>query len=45
MPPQRWQTFMRPIDVRVHSLVLGGVDLISTTGKFTMHVVDAVMEF
>ena len=33
------------IGVRVHCLALGGVDLTSSTGKLTMHVINAVAEF
>jgi putative DNA-invertase from lambdoid prophage Rac len=33
------------IGVRVHCLALGGVDLASSTGKLTMHVINAVAEF
>jgi putative DNA-invertase from lambdoid prophage Rac len=33
------------IGVRVHCLALGGVDLVSSTGKLTMNVINAVAEF
>lgn len=33
------------LGVRVHCLALGGVDLTSSTGKLTMHVINAVAEF
>jgi len=33
------------LEVRVHCLALGGVDLTSSTGKLTMNVLNAVAEF
>jgi putative DNA-invertase from lambdoid prophage Rac len=38
-------TKLAGIGVRVHCLALGGVDLASSTGKLTMHVINAVAEF
>ena len=33
------------LDIRVHCLALGGVDLTSPAGKMTMQVISAVAEF
>ncbi|KZK97220.1 putative DNA-invertase from lambdoid prophage Rac [Pseudovibrio sp. Ad5] len=32
-------------DVRIHCLALGGIDLASSAGKMTMHVINAVAQF
>jgi len=38
-------TKLAELGVRVHCLALGGVDLVSSTGKLTMNVLNAVAEF
>ena len=38
-------TWLAELEVRVHCLALGGVDLTSSTGKLTMNVINAVAEF